>query len=69
MITETKIEEYFTYHNPEGIDPKRFEIIRESAKKLAKDILENGGNSDEICKSIQSLRIVVYHAIASIVLP
>lgn len=68
-MNQNDVERYFTYHNPAGIDPVRFEFIRNAAKSLATQIIEYGGNPSEIEKSIESLRICIFHAIASIVLP
>jgi hypothetical protein len=63
------IEKIFTYHNPKEIDPKRFEIIRESAKNLGRVILENGGSIEDVERSILKLRECVFYAIASIAIP
>ncbi len=62
------IDKIFTYHNASGIDPKRFEEIRQAAKILGKLILKNGGMKGDIDRSILKLRECVFFAIASIVL-
>ena len=68
-MKKERINDLFTYHNPQGIDPKRFEVIRESAKKLCYAINENGGDEKEIERAIHHIRVGVFYAIASIVLP
>ncbi len=68
-MKKQRIVDLFTYHDPKGIDPNRFTQIREAAKFLAHAINENGGDEDEIEKSIHLLRQSVFYAIASIVLP
>ncbi len=68
-MESSRIDALFTYHNPQGIDPERFTKIREAAKNLAHAINENGGDEKEIQRAIHSIRIGVFYAIASIVLP
>lgn len=68
-MDKNRIEDLFTYHNPVNIDPHRFTIIRESAKTLAHNINEHGGDPKEIEMSILKLRECIFYAIASIVLP
>lgn len=67
--TNENIDSLFTYHNPSGIDPMRFEKIREAAKELGRMIVENGGNEFDEDLAIQKLRECVYYAVASIVVP
>ncbi len=64
-----RIDDLFTYHDPKGIDPYRFTVIREAAKSLAHAINQHGGDQEEIERSIHLLRQAVFYAIASIVLP
>lgn len=61
----------FDYHNPTGVDPTRFEELRSAAKMMARTILSQGGhsNAQEIDKAIEHIRLALYYAIASIVLP
>jgi hypothetical protein len=67
---EEFLSSIFDYHNPVGIDPTRFSEIREAAKELGRVILKNGGDGQrDIAASIESIRLAVYYAIASIVLP
>jgi hypothetical protein len=72
------LNKLFDYHNPDGIDPKRFENIRAKAKEFSMCVLENGGNGDfahlygrskDVEQSIEQIRLAVYYAIASIVVP
>jgi hypothetical protein len=67
--SEKDIETLFTYHNPMGLDPKRFDEIREAAKFLGKMILKHGGVEVEKERAIMKLRESVFYAIASIVVP
>lgn len=68
-MNSDRINDLFTYNNPQGIDPHRFTIIIESAKILAEAINENGGIEEEIERSILKLHECIFYAIASIVLP
>lgn len=68
---EEFLSNVFDYHNPEGIDSNRFFEIRQAAKDLARVILRNG-NADrqhDLMQSVESIRLAVYYAIASIVVP
>ena len=68
-MNDKDIDTLFTYHNPAGLDPARFDKIRNAAKDLGKCILENGGQEVDVNTSIGKLRECVYFAIASIVVP
>lgn len=63
------IDLIFTYHNPRGLDPKRFDNIRNAAKALEHEIMNHGGHKDEKKIAILKLREVVFYAIASIAVP
>lgn len=63
------IENIFTYHNPVGIDPYRFEAIRNAAKSMGLAIIQNGGSASDIDMAITHLRKATFFAIASIVIP
>lgn len=65
-----RINQLFNYHNPVGIDPKRFEILRESAKIMADAIYRQGGNREGDKElAFQKLRECLFYAIASVVVP
>lgn len=66
-MTPKEIDEIFTYHNPVGIDPERFEKIRNAAKQLGVAILDNGGYKPDVNKSVDKLRECIFYAISSIV--
>lgn len=66
MITEQDIENWFTYHKPEGTQPVRYEMIREAARKLAMLILENTPSNPDQTAAIRKLRECVMTANAAI---
>ena len=62
------IENIFTYHAPEGDQPKRYEAIREGAKLLATIIVNNTPPCADQTAAIRKLRECVMTANASIAL-
>lgn len=68
MITENQIEEWFTYHAPDAIQIEQLKNIRESAKELAKVIINNTPPSADQTAAIRLLREAVMTANASVVL-
>lgn len=66
MITDTDINNWFTYHSPSGNQPERYKIIRDKAKELAMVILENTPASADQTVAIRKLRECVMTANASI---
>lgn len=66
MITETDLDNWFTYHSPKGDQPERYQILREKAKQLAYLILEHAPESADRTAAIRKLRECVMTANASI---
>lgn len=66
MITDRDIENWFTYHSPRDGQPERYQIIRDTAKELAKCIVQNTQPSADQSASIRLLRECVMTANASI---
>lgn len=62
------IEWLFSYHAPKEDQPKRYELLRESAKELARTIVVNCPESEEQTLAINYLRQAVMWANASIAL-
>lgn len=65
-ITETQIENWFTYHKPEGGDPERYAAIRDKAKELARVIVMNAPHCADTTAAIRSLLSAVWQANAAI---
>jgi len=66
MITDSDIENWFTYHSPVSDQPARYEMIRNKAKELAKVIINNTPASPDQTASIRLLRESVMTANAAI---
>lgn len=60
------IEELFTYHAPEGDDPKRYDRIRAAAKTFACIVLVNCPAGPDRAFAIRQIREAVMFANASI---
>jgi hypothetical protein len=67
-ISETDIDDLFTYHAPKPGQPERYQAIREAAKSLAKVIIANTPASADQSAAIRDLRVCVATANASIAL-
>lgn len=68
MMDREFIKSFSTYHNPQDIDPQRFNRIREKFKELAFLIFECSGLYEKYA-AFQQLELCLYHAIASIAIP
>lgn len=66
MITDQDIENWFTYHSPTPDQIPKYQIIRDTAKVLAKCIVENTPSSADQSAAIRLLRECVMTANASI---
>lgn len=66
MITEHDIDNWFTYHAPQGHQVNQYKLIRDKAKELAKIILDNTPPSADQTAAIRKLRECVMTANASI---
>lgn len=69
--TEKWLSKIFDYHNPTDIPAIHFEELRAAAKSMSRSVLANGGhhNGEDIDKAIEHIRVALYYAIASIVVP
>lgn len=65
-ISSIDIDNWFTYHKPEGTQPQRYELIRNKAKELALVIVENTPTSADQTAAIRKLRECVMTANAAI---
>ncbi len=63
------IDILFTYHPAPNVDVKKFEDIRDAAKKLGILILKHGEQKKDKERAIEKLRESIYYSIASIVVP
>jgi len=63
-----RIETLFTYHAPLTGQPERYQLIRESAKALARVIIQNTPSSADQSAAIRKLRECVMTANAAIAL-
>lgn len=61
-----RIESDFSYHSPKGDQAARYELIRDTAKKLACVMAENCPQSRELSSALTRLEEAVMHANASI---
>jgi hypothetical protein len=66
MITQTDIDNWFSYHSPQGDQPERYIRIREAARHLAEVILENSKPSADQTAAIRKVREAVMTANAGI---
>ena len=60
------IENRFTYHKPFGTQPERYELLRDRAKELAKDIIGWTPVSREQSLAITHLEEAIFWANAAI---
>lgn len=67
-ITADQLDDLFSYHAPEGDQPKQYEAIRTAAKYFAAAILENTPSSPDQTVAIRKVREAVMTANASIAL-
>lgn len=56
MITDEQLENWFTYHSPEGDQPQKYEAIRNAAHNLAKVIRDNTPESADQTAAIRLVR-------------
>jgi hypothetical protein len=61
-----RIENTFTYHKPFGDQPDRYVILRDSAKKLAYEIVTLVPPSREQALALTALEEVIFNANAGI---
>lgn len=61
-----RVENDFTYHAPKGDQAERYALIRDSAKKLARVLVENCPQSAELSVAVRHLDTVVFNANAAI---
>lgn len=61
-----RIENDFTYHAPKGDQQERHVLIRETAKKLARVLVENCPQSRELSVALTALEAAVFNANAAI---
>jgi len=66
MITQSDIENWFTYHSPKDDQPGRYIEIREAGKALAEVILRNTPASADQSAAIRKVRESVMTANAAI---
>jgi hypothetical protein len=68
---EDYVSNIFDYHDGANIDPIRFKELRESAKSMARCIMNNCGHHRgmDIDRAIDYLRVSLSYAIAAIVIP
>ena len=66
MISEIEINTWFTYHKANDEQAKRYEVLRESAKNFARDIVACTPPSADQTAAIRKVREAVMTANASI---
>jgi len=60
------LENWFTYHAPQGSDLAKYEMIRNSAKEFAKTVINNTPQSTDQAAAIRKIREAVMTANAAI---
>lgn len=66
-ITSENIENWFSYHAPEGIEQiEKYSLIREAAKRFAIVIVENSPSSADQTAALRKVREAVMTANAAI---
>lgn len=65
-MDRTEVEVRFTYHAPKGNQIERYEVLRDTAKKLAEDILEFTPESREQSLALTHLEQAIMWANAAI---
>ena len=68
MITNSDIEEYFTYHAPNKDQIERYAVLRDAAKEFAKVLVEQTPESADQTYAMRLLRQAVMTANQSIAL-
>lgn len=61
-----KLDNWFSYHAPEGEDPKKYEAIRAAGKALAEVIVRNTPASADQAAAVRKVREAVMTANAAI---
>lgn len=61
-ISKENLENWFTYHKPDGDDPKKYEAIRDAGKALAMAIVENTPASADQTVAVRKVREAVMTA-------
>ena len=59
MITELDLDNWFTYHSPQGDQPQRYEIIRNKARELGQLFINSSNSSADQTAAIRKLRETV----------
>ena len=65
-ITDGQLDNWFTYHKPDGDDPRRYEEIRNAGKALAAVIVANTPPSADQTAAIRKVREAVMTANAAV---
>lgn len=65
-ITQAQLDNWFTYHKPEGNDPERYLAIREAGKKLAEAIVANTPSCADQTVAVRKVREAIMVANQSI---
>lgn len=65
-LSHEDVEIRFTYHPPKDDQPQRYEMLRDSAKQLAHDMIELCPNSRERSRAFNKLEEAVMLANAAI---
>lgn len=66
MISEQDIDNWFSYHPPQHGQSARYELLRNTARTLAKVILENTPSNADQTAAIRKLRECIMTANAAI---
>lgn len=66
MITQSDLDNRFTYHTPKNDQQSRYIMIRDHAKELAEFIVTNTPESREQSLAITSLEEAIFWANAAI---
>ncbi len=61
---KNKLDNWFTYHQPEPEDAKKYELIRQAARAFAQIVVENTPESADQTTAIRKIREAVMTAIA-----
>jgi hypothetical protein len=65
-MSDTELDNLFSYHAPKGDQNYRYEQIRDAAKQLAKTIVENTPKSADQTAAIRKVREAMMTANAAI---
>lgn len=63
---QTKLDNWFTYHKPTGLQPEHYEQIRDAAKVFAATIVELTPQCADQTVAIRHIRDAVFNANAAI---